>query len=237
MSGVESLLTVKEYMQAYNKSSSEVAALLGVLPNNRIYDIREVNEKIEVSGVESLLTVKEYMQAYNKSSSEVAALLGVLPNNMHNYIRSSKTKDFDLAMRAQKLGIDIEFIGKDEKVKRVNQESENTILKDWQIDVLHKTGVTIVKKLFTRREIDEFIGKDEKVKRVNQESENTILKDWQIDVLHKTGVTIVKKLFTRREIELAAKKSNLNVDISDLNLQGDCPCYLVRVINKTKGCL
>ena len=143
-----------------------------------------------MSGVESLLTVKEYMQAYNKSSSEVAALLGVLPNNMHNYIRSSKTKDFDLAMRAQKLGIDIEFIGKDEKVKRVNQESENTILKDWQIDVLHKTGVTIV-----------------------------------------------KKLFTRREIELAAKKSNLNVDISDLNLQGDCPCYLVRVINKTKECL
>lgn len=134
----------------------------------------------------SLLKVKSYMEVYRKSSSEMAALLGVLPNSMHNYIRSNKTKDFDLAMRAQKLGIDIEFIGNTEKIKEFNQEKENTILKDWQIEVLKKTGVTIV-----------------------------------------------KKLFAKHEIELAARKSNLNVDISDLNLKGDCPCYLVRVVNKT----
>lgn len=138
----------------------------------------------------SLLKVKSYMEVHNKSSSEVAALLGILPNSMHNYIRSNKTKDFDLAMRAQKLGIDIEFSGNSERIKRVNYEKESTILKDWQIEVLKQTGVTVV-----------------------------------------------KKLFTKHEIELAAQTFNLNVDVADLNIQGDCPCYIVKVIKKTKGCL
>ena len=105
----------------------------------------------------------------------MAALLGILPNSMHNYIRSNKTKDFDLAMRAQKLGIDIEFSGNSERIKRVNYEKESTILKDWQIEVLKQTGVTVV-----------------------------------------------KKLFTKHEIELAAQTFNLNVDVADLNIQGDC---------------
>lgn len=144
--------------------------------------------KIEVINVAALLTVKAYMEIHSKSLSEMAALLGVLPNNMNNYIRSNKTKDFDVSMRAQKLGIDLEFMGKAEKRKRGNQEKENTVLKDWQIDVLKKTGVTIV-----------------------------------------------KKLFTKHEIEQAAKKLNLNVEISDLNINGDCPCYLVRVTKTTKG--
>ncbi len=140
--------------------------------------------------MKSGLTVKEYMEVHNKSISEMAALLGVLPNSVSNFIRSNKTTSFDSVMKAEELGIYIEYVGSFEEI--------------------------------------------EKLKQTNRENGERILMDWQIDILRKTGVTIVKKIFTEKQVEIYAKKSNLEVEVSDLNLPGDYPCYLVKVTGEAK---